>query len=68
MDLFQLVLILVLIGVALGVLNYVAPTIMLDAKILRIINVLVVVCVVLWLVFLFLGPFPHIEVGNYRRG
>jgi len=68
MDLIQLVLILVVIGVLLGVLNYVAPSIMLDGKILRIINVLVVVAVVLWLVFLFVGPVPSIRVGGYRNG
>lgn len=64
MDLWSLVLVLIAVGVLLGLLNYAAPAIKLDPSILRIINVVVIVAVILWLVSLFLGPFPHIWVGR----
>jgi hypothetical protein len=66
MDLLQLVLILIVIGVLLGLLNYAAPAIKLDGNILKIINVVVIVAVILWLVMLFLGPIPHIMIGAHR--
>ena len=64
MDLVSLVILLIIVGVLLGLLNYAAPSIKLDPTILKIINVVVIVVVILWLVSLFLGPLPHLWVGR----
>jgi hypothetical protein len=64
MDLIQLVVILIVVGVLLGLANKSGPA-YIDATILKIINVVVVVAVVLWLLMLF-GVLPlghHIRVG-----
>lgn len=54
MSLISLVVTLIVIGVLLWALNTLGGP-YIDAKILKIINVLVIVCVVLWLVATFLG-------------
>ena len=63
MDLIQLVVILILVGVLLWLVNtYGSPYI--DAKILKIINIVVAIAVVLWLLTLFgLLPLRRIPVG-----
>ena len=61
MDLIQLVIILIVIGVLLYVVNAFIP---MDAKIKQIMNIVVVIVVVLWLLSLFIGYAPHIHVGK----
>jgi len=63
MDLIQLVVVLVVIGVLLWLVNTYIP---MDAKIRRIINVVVVVAVVIWLlnVFGIFSHLPRIHVGR----
>ena len=61
MDLIQLVLILIGIGVLLYLVNTFMP---MDATIKRIINIIVVVVVVLWILSMFVGYLPHIRVGK----
>lgn len=60
MDLIQLVIVLIVIGVLLWLVNTYIP---MDATIKRIINVVVIVAVVLWVLALFVGM-PHIHVGR----
>lgn len=60
MDLIQLVIVLIVIGVLLWLVNTYIP---MDAKIKQIINVVVIIAVVLWLLSLFTG-LPHIHVGR----
>lgn len=67
MGLLQLVLILVVIGVALGLLNRYGPAwFSLDGTILRIINIVVVVAVVIWLMALF-GLFDYLNAVHVGR-
>jgi hypothetical protein len=68
MDLIQLVVVLIVIGVLLWLVNsYGGPFI--DAKILQIINIVVVVAVVLWLLTIFgLLPLGRIRVGPPSTG
>ena len=61
MDLIQLVIVLIFIGVLLYVMNAFLP---MDATIKRIINIIVVVVVVLWILSMFVGYLPHIRVGK----
>lgn len=60
MDLIQLVVVLIVIGVLLWLVNTYIP---MEATIKKIINVVVIVAVVLWLLSLFVGM-PHIHVGK----
>jgi hypothetical protein len=53
MPLFQIIVILIVIGVLLWLANTYLP---MDAKIKQILNVFVVVIVIIWLLSLFLGP------------
>lgn len=53
MPLITVVITLIVVGVLLGLLHYFAPMIKLDGRILTIIDVLVLLCVVLWLLNLF---------------
>ena len=54
MPLIQLVVILIVIGVLLWLVNTYIP---MDATIKRIINGVVIICVVIWLLYIFLGAF-----------
>ena len=63
MSLISLVLILIIIGVLLWLINTYIP---MDAKIKKIINVVVVVAVVIWVLGIFLGGWHGIE--NIRIG
>lgn len=61
MSLLHLVIILIVIGVLLALVNkfgaeWIEPTI------LRIINIVVIVGVVLWVLFLFVGPVPDVRI------
>lgn len=58
MPLIQLVITLIVVGVLLGLLHYIAPMIHLDGRILTIIDVVVILCVVLWLLSVF-GVFNY---------
>jgi hypothetical protein len=61
MDLIQLVVVLIMVGVLLWLVNTYVP---MDEKIKQIINVVVVIAVVLWLLTLFgLLPLRSIRVG-----
>lgn len=60
MDLIQLVIVLIVIGVLLWLVNTYIP---MDATIKKIINIVVIIAVVLWLLSLFVGM-PHIRVGK----
>lgn len=60
MDLIQLVVVLIVIGVLLWLVNTYIP---MDGKIKQIINVVVIIAVVLWILGLFVG-LPHIHVGR----
>lgn len=63
MDLIQLVIILIVIGVLLWLVNTYIP---MEATIKRIINIVVIVFVVLWILSLFLGMGWHsgIRIGK----
>ena len=61
MDLLSLIMVLIAVGVLLYVVNTLVP---MDAKIKQILNIVVVIAVVLWLLSLFSGYFPHIKVGR----
>lgn len=65
MDLIQLVVILIVVGVLLWLVNQYIP---MDAKIKQILNIVVVIAVVLWLLQVFgvLGSFSGIHVGPAR--
>lgn len=60
MDLIQLVIVLIVIGVLLWLVNTYIP---MDGKIKQIINVVVIVAVVLWVLSLFVS-LPHIHAGR----
>lgn len=60
MDLIQLCIVLIVIGVLLWLVNAYIP---MDAKIKQILNIVVVIAVVLWILSLFVGM-PHIHVGK----
>ena len=61
MDLIQLIIILIVIGVLLYCVNAFIP---MDAKIKQILNIVVVIAVVLFILSLFTGYFPHMQVGR----
>ena len=56
MYLIQLVIVLIVIGVLLWLVNQYIP---MDATIKRIINGVVIVCVVIWLLYLLIGAFGN---------
>ena len=62
MDLLQLVIVLVVVGVLLWLFNtYVT---MVDANVKKLINIVVIVALVIWILMLFVGPLPSIRVGR----
>jgi hypothetical protein len=61
MSLIHLVIVLIVIGVLLWLVNTYLP---MDATIKKIINIVVIVAVVLWVLFIFVGPMPDIKVGK----
>jgi hypothetical protein len=60
MDLINLVVVLIVVGVILWLVNSYVP---MDAKIKQILNIVVVIAVVLWLLRMFV-PLPGIHVGR----
>lgn len=61
MDLLSLIVLIVVIGVLLWAVNTYLP---MDPKIKQILNVIVVIALVLFILSLFSGYFPHIRVGR----
>jgi hypothetical protein len=63
MPLIHLILILVVVGVILWLVNNYIP---MDYKIKRILNVVVVICVIVWLLSVFgvIGPLSGLRVGR----
>jgi low temperature requirement protein LtrA len=61
MDLIQLVIVLIVVGVLLWLVTTYIP---MDATIKKIITGVVIIAVVLWLLTVFLGGLPHIRVGK----
>jgi hypothetical protein len=61
MDLLQLVVLLIVIGVCLWLVNTYIP---MDGQVKSILNAVVIIALVLWLLSLFVGPLPSIHVGR----
>lgn len=61
MDLMTLIVLIVIVGVLLWAVNTYVP---MDAKIKNILNIIVVIALVLFLISLFSGYFPSIQVGH----
>lgn len=61
MDLLQLIIIIVIVGVLLWAINQFVP---MDAKIKQILNIVVVIALVLFILSLFIGSFPSIRIGR----
>lgn len=62
MSLLHVVIILIFVAIGLGLLNKYGPAwFEMDAKILRIINIVVVIAVILWLLMIF-GVLPSLNV------
>jgi len=60
-DLIQLIIFLVIVGVLMWAVNAYVP---MEARIKQILNVVVIIVVVLWLLGLFTGYLPRINVGR----
>lgn len=60
MDLIQLVMFLIVVGVLL----YVVQMIPMDATIKKIITILVVAVIILWVLSQLIGYAPHIQIGG----
>lgn len=67
MPVMQLLIVLVVIGVALWLINTYLP---MDIKIKKILNVVVVILVILWLLNVFgvFGSQLNMHMGNWHRG
>lgn len=66
MSLIGLVVTLIVIGVLLYLFNtYIT---MIDGNIKQIINAVVIIAIVLWLLFIFIGPIPDIRIPTLRGG
>ena len=63
MDLFSLIIILVVVGLALYLINTFIP---MDPKIKQILNVVVIIVLVVWLISLFIGYVPNPTIGKSR--
>jgi hypothetical protein len=61
MGLIQLVVTLCAIGVILWLINTYIP---MEAMMKNIVNAVVIIAVVVWLMLLFVGPLPHINIGR----
>ena len=61
MSLISLIILIVVIGVLLWAVNTYIP---MDAKIKNILNIIVVIALVLYILSLFSGYFPNIQVGK----
>lgn len=65
MPIIQIIVVLVVVGVLLWLVNSYIP---MDAKIKSILNAAVVILVVLWLLWIFVGAFGGMTVPMPRRG
>lgn len=63
MDLFSLIIILVVIGLALYLINTYIP---MDGKVKSILNAVVIIVLVVWLLSLFIGYVPNPTIGKHR--
>ncbi len=61
MSLISLVIVLIVVGVLLWLVNNYIP---MEPAIKQILTAVVVIAVVLWVLFLFVGPLPDIRVGR----
>lgn len=61
MSLINFIVLLVVIGVLLYLINTFIP---MDAKIKQILNIVVVIALVLWILSLFVGVWPDIQIGR----
>lgn len=61
MSLISLIILIVVVGVLLWAINEFIP---MDAKIKNVLNIVVVVALVLYILSLFSGYFPNIQVGH----
>lgn len=60
MSLLSLVLVLILVGVGLWLLNTYGSSVI-DAKVLKIINAVVIIVVVIWIIGIFLGGWGRLD-------
>lgn len=63
MDLINLIIILIIVGV---ILYFINTFITMDGKVKQILNFVVILVLCLWLLNLFLGPIPNIQIGRLR--
>ena len=61
MSLISLIILIVVVGVLLWAINEFIP---MDAKIKNILNIVVIIALVLYILSLFSGYFPNIQVGH----
>ena len=61
MDLLSLIVLLIIIGVLMWTVNAYIP---MEARIKQILNIVVIIAVVVFILSLFAGYFPHIQVGH----
>lgn len=61
MDLIQLIILLVVVGVIMWAINAFIP---MEPRIKQILNVIVIICVVVFVLSLFVGYLPHMHVGK----
>lgn len=61
MDLIQLIIIIMVVGVLLWLVNTMVP---MEPRVKQILNAVVIILLVLWLLQLLVGPFPNIHVGR----
>jgi hypothetical protein len=59
-DLIQLIIIIMVVGVLLWLVNTMVP---MEPRVKQILNAVVIILLVLWLLQLLVGPFPNIRVG-----
>jgi hypothetical protein len=60
MDLIQLIIVIMVVGVLLWLVNTMVP---MEPRVKQILNAVVIILLVLWLLQLLVGPFPNIHVG-----
>ena len=64
MDLFTMIIVIAVIGVLLYLINQYLP---MDARVKQILNIVVIVAIILWVLFIFLG-IDITRLGNIRVG
>lgn len=61
MDLIQLIILLAIVGVLMWAINTYLP---MEPRIKQILNIVVIICVVVFLLSLFVGYLPHMHIGR----